>query len=265
MTAPSAQPEQEWLQALQRSAIYGLLSHTTAYPTAQRLAALRAQLAPFLGQAESGDRAVDAAVAGLLAKLETSLGELQRAFNRQFSHIVSPDCPTHETAYSPGDVFQQAHVMADVAGFYRAHGLRVGGEERERPDHIGAELEFMGFMARKQAHALESLAGDQVEECQRTQAAFLRDHLGCWGPSLGQRIHRMAASPFYQAVGTLLARWLPEDMCALGVQPQRVLDEPLPAPPPDTDDAPCGVTGADAACASGQLIEIDQIRGPEGC
>lgn len=259
-----------WMEAIARSAIYALLSHTVAYPTAERIDALKTDLRPFLTGIEVDGAEIDVALADLLRQLDTPIADVQHAHTMQFSHIVSPDCPTNETAYSVRDVFQQAQTMADIAGFFHAHGVQVGGRERERPDHIGAELEFISFMARKEAQALRAGEREHIDECQRTQATFLRDHLGCWGSSLGRRIDRLALSPFYAATGTLLNLWLQHDMATLGVTPQRDLDEPLPQPPPEDEDAPCGVAGGmeGGACGplseqsipSDQLIDIDEIK-----
>ncbi len=258
-TSPSSNSD-AWMEAIARSAIYALLSHSVAYPTAERIDALRTDLRPFLVDIEVDGGEIDAALAGLLRQLDTPIADLRHAHTMQFSHIVSPDCPTNETAYSVRDIVQQAQTMADIAGFFHAHGVRIGGRERERPDHIGAELEFISFMARKEAQALRDDQPEHIEECRRTQSTFLRDHLGCWGPSLGRRINRLAATPFYAATGTLLNLWLQHDMAALGVTPQHELDEPLPQPPPEDDEAPCGVDGAACGPLAEQLIDIDEIK-----
>jgi TorA maturation chaperone TorD len=156
-----------------------------------------------------------------------------------FTHIEPEDCPPYESAYGFVDVFRQTDVMADVAGFYRAHGLVVGGTERERPDNVVTELEFMSFMARKEAVALDQLGADEVDECRRTQASFLRDHLGCWGPDFGRRVSLLTDHPLLRASGALLARWIEADLAAFGVEPAERRHEPAPRPLPD--DGTCGM------------------------
>lgn len=227
-------------EAIARGAIYMLVAHALAYPSNQRLAGLRDGLAPSLRGIETGDTPLDEAIAAFLPQLGTSNADLRSAHVQQFTLVTSPDCPAHETAYSERDAFRQAQQMADIAGFYRAWGFDIGGAERERPDQICAELEFMALLARKEAQALERGLNDPLAECRRSQALFLSEHLGCWGASLGRRIAGQGASPFYEAAGHLLATWIEIDLRRLGVEPSRLLDEPLPQAPPESDED-CGI------------------------
>lgn len=222
-----------------RSALYGFLARAFAFPTRERLVEQRDTAGPLLSMVTTGDEQVDRMVREAVAALSGPGDELRRAHTAAFPPIESRDHPPHESAYASGDIFVQTDVMADIAAFYRAHGLRVGGRERERPDHICTQLEFMGFMAHKEAHALERLGPKEIAECRRTQAHFLRDHLGCWGPAFGHRLTLFAPDGPYRPTGQLLRAWLELDIVALGVTPERVLDEPHPPPPPD--DGSCGL------------------------
>ncbi len=183
-----------------------------------------------------------------------------------FTHIEPMDCPPYESAFSGTDVFRQTSVMADVAGFYRAHGLQVGGRERERPDHIGTELEFMAFMTEKEAYALEHLDADAVEECRRTQDRFLSDHLGCWAPGFARRVAVAAHDGPYVAIARALEAWLLADLRAAGVTPVEVLEEPQPQPPPEDDSCGasemCGVevTTTPGESPEGTWVELGETR-----
>jgi len=259
-TALDDQTTAEWMETVARSAIYALLSHAISYPTADRIHALRTDVRPLLTEVATDDNELGDALRNVLESLDTPLADLQHAFDMQFSHITSPDCPAHETAFSIRDVFQQAQVMADIAGFFGAHGVEVGASEKERPDHIGAELEFMSLLARKEAHAVRAGLTEQLNETRRTQVIFLRDHLGCWGPSFGRRVAKLAESPLYRSVGELLTRWLEADMAALAVEPAFDLDEPAPMAPQESDDEPCGLGGAACGATEDQLIDIETIK-----
>jgi TorA maturation chaperone TorD len=164
-----------------------------------------------------------------------------------FPAVESQDAPSYQTAYSRRDVFHQSQVMADVAGFYHAHGLGVGGSTRDRPDGIGPELEFMGFLAAKQVHAAASDRADMAELCLATQKSFLRDHLGGWGPEYGRRMTAVSDHGFYRALGRFLTEWLETDMDRLNAVPLRIDDfgdhddvEPVPDPHFGWDDSGCG-------------------------
>lgn len=228
-------PEQE--TAIARSVVYSCLSRLLAYPSPQHNSYIEEMLAPVLQDLQLPHE-VRSPLRVVLAEHSASLDELRRAHTLLFPPIESQDYPGYETAYSAADVFRQTHTMADVAGFYRAHGLQVGGTERERPDHITTELEFMAFMAAKEAWAFAHLGSDETGECRRTQELFLSEHLGRWGVSLGLRISVGAGHSLYRAVGDLLAAWLETDMNALGITPSERYDRPVPQAEPD--DGECG-------------------------
>ncbi len=243
----------EWQTAVRRALIYAFLSRALAYPSSEHQAVLRERIAP--GLVDFGiDRDGPPGLSGALDQVGASLDELRDAHTAVFTLTVSADCPDYETAYDSRDVFQQTYTMADVGGFYRANGLEVGGLQAERPDHIGTELEFMSFLAFKEAFALESQGPAELEVTREAQKLFLRDHLGCWGPSFGLRVEASAGADgsFYACVGRALSTWIAEDCENLAVVPARIIDQPT-LEYPEPDDGSCGVEGD---CP---LIGIDDI------
>ena len=237
-TTRTPRTDLEWLQVLSRGAVYTFLARALAHPTTRSQEEIDTRLVPVIRRTrlpEPCGRLLSQALDARGAPLEA----LVRAHGRIFTAVESQDCPSYETAFVPGDVFRQAHTMADVAAFYRAHGLSVGGVDRVRPDHIAAEIEFMGFMGRKEAQAVRDVRPGRVAECRKTQRTFLQDHLGTWGPGFGRRLAVVADDPFFGAVGELLASWLELDMVAWGIEPRERLDQPVPQPPPD--DGSCGL------------------------
>ncbi len=249
----------EWETALARAALYEFLVHSFAFPSEAHRDVLRATVGPILAGLSTGDPAVDAPLGILLRALDEPLETVRAEHAAIFTHIEPMDCPPYESAHVPADIFRQTEVMADVAGFYRAHGLFVGGAERERPDHIVTELEFVAFMARKEAYALEHLGSDEVAECRRTRDHFLRDHLGCWGPDFGRRVALVGGSTAIGTAGELLAAWLDADLEDLGITPAQRLTEPVPQPEPDDDS--CGATECTSSgCSPPGAVEIGPTR-----
>ena len=239
-----------WTTAVTRSLVYAFLSRGLAYPTLEHQAVLRSYILPAL---EQMDTAKETAVARL--QLPEHLDDMRAEHTAIFSLTVSADCPDYESAYNPRDIFQQTQQMADVGGFYLANGLQAGGVQPERPDHITTELEFMSFLALKEAYALEHMGESEQAIAIETQSLFLRDHLGCWGPGLGDRIEARAdgQSTFYAAVGALLTKWLSAECLRFNVAPVRIVAEgQLEWPEPD--DGACGAAGD---CP---LISLDEIE-----
>lgn len=229
--------ERDLVEATGRLTVYSLLATGFAFPTESRLEVLGSRLLPALSMLELGPD-VDAAARMAATSLSTGVDGLRVYHIELFPPIASQDAPGYETGYRGEGVFQQSGIMADVAGFYRAHGLRSGGDERERPDHITVELEFMAIVAKKEALALEQEMPERVRVCRETAAAFLQDHLGCWAPAFGLRAAAVSSSPWYTSLGKLLAAWIPRDMSALGIEPAETVERPLPQEPPD--DGSCG-------------------------
>lgn len=246
MTATHA-PDQTLEEAIVRSAVYELCSRALSYPTDAHDAALE-RLRSVLDGVWIGSDATSTAISDVLGEAAAAeRHDTMRSHGKLFQLIESRDCPPYETAYETRDVFRMTDVMADVAGFYAAHGLVIGGVERERPDHVLAECEFMSFLATKEAVAIEAGRDDAAEECRRSSAMFLQDHLGRFAEAFGGRAAALAESPLHAAAGRLLASWVTDDMDHLEVTPAR-LHEPLPLP--ERDDDACG------SCASPCPVDI---------
>ena len=117
---------------------------------------------------------------------ERSLPSLIAAYQRLFGHTARGAVSPYETEYGNESLFQQPQEMGDLAGFYRAFGLRLNVAERERLDHISCECEFMLFLALKEAYALEHADTAMGEETSKAVRLFLRDHLGRFGPTFAK-------------------------------------------------------------------------------
>ena len=137
----------------------------------------------------------------------------------------------YETECGLPHEFRQSQEMADIAGFYRAFGFDTGGEVRERPDHIAAELEFMHVLAIKEAWAAESGVSERVEVCADAGRKFIQDHLGRWVGLLAQALEASAGGGPYVALGRLAASFVRADAERLGARVEaRPLAELRPTP-----------------------------------
>lgn len=155
-------------------------------------------------------RAIDVRASLFLDLLDSllPLGLLSERYNTLFGHAVRGDCPLYEIEYARGEIFQQSHRLADVAGFYRAFGLCIDDTRCERVDHVAAEWEFLAVCAAKQARAEAWSAGldapppaldsrAAAQSCIDAQRAFLRDHAAAWMPAFFNRVRRADADGFF--------------------------------------------------------------------
>jgi DMSO reductase family type II enzyme chaperone len=209
--------------ALCRSALYEALALGFRPPTAETVA----RLASAEGAAALADAAsvVDAAWGTHLAHLVRRLAMqgppsihcLAADHRRLFGHTARGTVPPYETEYGEDSVFLPAQEMSDLAGFFRAFGLRLDPAGHERIDHISCECEFLLFLARKEAVAGESADEAMGDECRRAARLFLRDHLARFGPAVGKKLAREDPGGFYGALGELCAAFVTAECARAGV------------------------------------------------
>ncbi len=130
-------------------------------------------------QMEAPGKMASSLKALLEAASQAELDQLQRAYMLIFDPVSGPF--PYEVEHRPGHEFAKAQIMADLMGFYRAFAVEP---RTERPDHIGAELEFMHLLTLKEARALESGQADKAQLCREAQEKFLREHLLSWYQAL---------------------------------------------------------------------------------
>lgn len=182
--------------------------------------------------------------------LEMELPALQESYCRTIG--LSGSLP-YETEIGVPNEFSQSQELADIAGFYRAFGFKVGGAVRERPDFLATELEFMGLLALKQAYAAQQGNTEHVEICSAAQASFLKDHLGRWtglfseavALSAGKNGSGQPQDQPYLHLARLAASFVAADLKRLGVELERVPLNRVKLTPP-APELTCG--GCPAAC-----------------
>ncbi len=221
----AAAPTAPVRRALARSQLYRLLALAFRYPDSARVGALE-QLAgalPVEALGQSG-RALRPALAELASAARGTAPEgLEDQYVAAFGHVTLPDCPLYESACGIGDPFQQPQTLADIAGFYRAFGLEMAKDAAERVDHLAVELEFMHYLAYREAYALEHHGQDRARLIQDAQRRFLRDHLGRWGPVIARAVAARAGGVL-GAAARLLERVLAAEARRWRLPPSPVAD-----------------------------------------
>jgi DMSO reductase family type II enzyme chaperone len=190
-------------------------------------------------------RAIDVLAAAGRAAASTLASSYRALFGHTARGIVAP----YETEYGNEALFQQPQELGDLMGFYRAFGLSVRLERRERADHVSCECEFMSFLAMKEAYALEHCDAAMLEDTLKAQKLFLRDHLGRFLPAFTQQVGREHPAGFYAKLADLSLRFVSHESNRFGV---RLGPANLPLRPADDDRVPmaCG-DGADCAAMPG--------------
>lgn len=143
---------------------------------------------------------------------------LAPAYSRLF--IGQDAVVLHETAYGDGGrVAGKPAELADISGFYLAFGFDLKDGERELPDHLGTELEFLSLLLLKQAYALEEGWTDKYEIARDAAQSFLRDHLGRWIGAVRDSVVERGDEPAFRALFEAATAVIARECAALGAVP----------------------------------------------
>lgn len=185
-----------------RSALYKLLSAGFRYPTPEtfRPIADGSLLAEARGLAGEPRRSPEQKPAGEYGRFAV---EYVRIFD---VGAPKPPCPPYEGFYRSDRA--RTAILLEVSEFYRHFGLGMHRQEgaRELPDHVCAELEFLHFLAFKEASASSAGAAELTRGYRWAQGDFLSLHLCRWLPALCERLERAGGAGFYVELGALAAR-----------------------------------------------------------
>lgn len=100
-------------------------------------------------------------------------------------------CPLYGGAYGGA----RMKTLEEVVRFYAHFGLTLSDTLRELPDHLATQLEFLHFLAFREAEALAS--GGHAGPWRRAQRDFVARHPGHWVPDLHRRVAQLNPPRFY--------------------------------------------------------------------
>ena len=168
-----------------------------------------AALANGLPATKGADRRVP-----LTGARSRGLAALARSLSVEYCRLfVGPQsvpCPPYGSVYLDGGQAMGPSAI-DALSRYRQAGLRPARIWREPPDHIAVELQFMAHLSAKCAVAAAAGQHDDAPPLLEIQRAFLRDHVGRWGPVFAERLKRAASCHLYRFLGEFLGAWLTFD------------------------------------------------------
>ncbi len=200
------------LHAAARSRAFQLFAEAFAYPERDLEESIRTGV-------------VSEALVGSLAELDESIVEgadsdalstaggeddLAVEYTRLFDVGASgPPCPLYGGLYGGA----RMKVMEEAVRFYNHFGLHISEEPRELPDHILIELEFLHYLAFREAEALH--ASEDAGSWRRAQRDFITRHLGSWVPKLHAKLSQNEPPPYIAEVVRLLVRTLEAETTVL--------------------------------------------------
>jgi DMSO reductase family type II enzyme chaperone len=185
-----------------RSSVYRLLATAFSYPADGFCESLRTGEWSRQLDALAQHLPFDLSLPAGPAPAEGAPEDLQQSYVSTFEVGTGrPYCPLYEGSHRSG----RMKLMEDLVRFYEHFGLMT--QPGDHPDHLAAELEFMHYMAFKEAAA--QAHADPVPDVRRAQRDFLDRHLCEWLPRVRRRLETAHdLPPFY-----LFAAGLAEEFC----------------------------------------------------
>ncbi len=105
-------------------------------------------------------------------------------------------------------------ILEDLLRFYEFFDAKLPSTDREYPDHLVTELEFLAWLC-MQEQAAEQNGGD-VESFRRAARDFLARHLAAWLPEFRRKLE--ATDTAYAQCGTTLAELVGAHRSRLGAE-----------------------------------------------
>jgi putative dimethyl sulfoxide reductase chaperone len=151
--------------------------------------------------------------------MSINLQEWISLYEDSFSHTAHGTVSSYELEYGEEHTFRQPQQLGDIAAFYKAFGLKLNGNSRERVDHISIECEFMHFLNFKEAYALEHNNKDGAEICRQASGRFLTEHFGRWVPSFAFRLSKHIKVGLFKHLADFTLGFIIEDCRGKGITP----------------------------------------------
>lgn len=120
---------------------------------------------------------------------------------------LNPLCPLYEHHYRSSEQSRR-DILEELLRFYEHFEIKLNDKEKDFPDHLMAELEFMAFLSKKEAVSID--LGRDPEPYRRAQLDFLERHLKKWIRPLNERIQKSVRDPFYSSASSLLTDFVEE-------------------------------------------------------
>ncbi len=116
----------------------------------------------------------------------------------------APACPMELTLHLAENPFEQARMMAHMAGFYRAFGLEHG--EGERSDNLSVALSFLSFLALKEKNAVDRRMDEAKEITSKAITDFAREFVSPGVAAFTGKLVNLTTNSFYLTLAELLRR-----------------------------------------------------------
>ncbi len=82
-------------------------------------------------------------------------------------------------------------------------------------DQIGVELQFLGFLCRREAKAWKTGLEDRAVKSFSWEACFIQNHFRPWLPEICLKMRRLARTDFYRGIAAITQDFVEKDFILL--------------------------------------------------
>ncbi|MHC4266200.1 MAG: TorD/DmsD family molecular chaperone [Planctomycetota bacterium] len=111
--------------------------------------------------------------------------------------------------YLAENEFQRANLLSDIMGFYKAFGLEP---DKERPDSINCELEFMHFLIVKRDRIHKGHVtiepSEKADTCWDAEKKFFTEHLAPVAKQIAENVISKSKNRFYVQAASALSEFI---------------------------------------------------------
>lgn len=199
-------------ETVARLLLVRFLARGFSYPDAELLALLGEEIT--WEQLRAADEALALKAGPTLAEMQARLSgyggdadRLRLDLEVEYTHLFITarphvPAPPYESAYQ-GRGLLMGEPVSQVLEAYREADLAMHRDYDALPDHVAAELEFVGYLLHQEIEAGQ--AGDDLSaaEWRGRQQRFWQEHLLRWGPKFLEKATSAARQPFYRLLAEL--------------------------------------------------------------
>lgn len=214
---PSHSPEA--IDSANRSRLYAVLADTFRFPTPEFHDLVRGSAYRDWLRTLAASLPYPLAIADDALAAPSGYVDLQAEYIRLFDVGPKgrPPCTLYEGEYRGGARMQ---VMEELVRFYDHFGLTLSAEQRELPDHLTVELEFLHYLTFKETAALER--GLDPDAYRRAEIDFLARHPSRWLPRVRAKVVEERAEPPFAALVCAAVDFVRADLAYLQSLPSLV-------------------------------------------
>lgn len=172
-----------------RSAVYQVLGRLFAVPDSE-----------FAEKSSTGQWVADFTEAVELLAFDWEIGEAptdgdlgEGSLREQYERLFNPEHDGVRRIWGGAYVADREQNLVELRRAYEYYGLGTGNDDVPY-DHLTAEVDFMQFLAFKEAAASSPRLGKSFR---RAQVDFLDRQLGEWLPAFTEAVRGSDPSPFY--------------------------------------------------------------------